>query len=181
MIFALLRVSSSVMSRPLGSGADGRVDALIAAAATEIAGHGAGDLGVCRRRLLGEKGRGLHDLPGLAVAALRHADIAPGDLDDVLALGMQTLDRDDRLSRRLRHLHHARAHGLALEMHRAGPAQADAAPELGAGHPGMIAQIPKERHRRVAVVAALLPIYFQACHLGSSFWPRTRTQDAIMP
>src|SRR5262245_6725531 len=71
---------SSVMSRPLGGGADGRVDTLITAAAAEIAGHRLRDLGIGGRRLARQQRRGLHDLAGLAVAALRHAGVAPGDL-----------------------------------------------------------------------------------------------------
>src|SRR4051794_21621610 len=69
-----------VMSRSLRGGADGRFDALVAAAAAEIAGHRIHDVLVGRSGLRLEQGGGLHDLPGLAVAALRHAEIAPGDL-----------------------------------------------------------------------------------------------------
>src|SRR5688500_11966901 len=88
----LLCVLSSVMSRSPGSGANGRVDALITAAAAEIAGHGFADFRIGRRGFLGEKGRRLHDLPGLAVAALRHAIVTPGNLHRMLALGMQAFD-----------------------------------------------------------------------------------------
>ena len=49
---------------------DGRADALIGAAAADVAGHRRVDLGVGRMRLLGEERRRLHDLPDLAVAAL---------------------------------------------------------------------------------------------------------------
>src|SRR5581483_4676511 len=88
----LLCVPSSVMSRSPGSGANGRVDALIAAAAAEVAGHGAGDLRVGGRRLLRQKRGGVHDLPRLAVAALRHADVAPGNLHGMLVGRVQALD-----------------------------------------------------------------------------------------
>ena len=71
---------------PLGGGANCRVNALIAAAAAQIARHGGIDLGVGGRRGFGKQGRGVHDLAGLAVAALRHADIAPRHLHGVTAL-----------------------------------------------------------------------------------------------
>src|SRR5258708_8549836 len=69
-----------VMSRPLRGGTNRRLNALITAAATEIAFHGALDLVVARRRLRRQQRRRLHDLPGLAVAALRHAERAPRNL-----------------------------------------------------------------------------------------------------
>src|SRR5438105_11390346 len=69
-----------VMSRSRGSQADSCLDALITAASTDVAGHGGVDLvgrGVGR---LCQKRRRLHDLPGLAVAALRHVYRPPGAL-----------------------------------------------------------------------------------------------------
>src|SRR5688500_11573870 len=85
----------SFMSRSPGCGADGRVNALVAAATAEIARHRVGDLLVGRRGLLLEQCRGLHDLAGLAVAALRHADIAPGHLHGMIAVRIEALDGDD--------------------------------------------------------------------------------------
>src|SRR3954469_10732043 len=81
-----------VMSRSLRGGADGRFDALVAAAAAEVAGHRVHDVLVGRSGLRLEQGGGLHDLPGLAVAALRHAEIAPRDLNRMLALRVEAFD-----------------------------------------------------------------------------------------
>src|SRR5262249_31534003 len=159
LIANLRWVLSSVRSGPLGSGANGRVDALIATAATEIAGHAGGNLIVGRRRLLRQQRRRLHDLPSLTIAALRHADLAPGNLDPMLVLGMQALDGGNGLAGNFRHLHHARAGRRAINVHGAGAAQANPAPELGAGHGQFITQVPQERHRRVTVVGALLSIH----------------------
>src|ERR1700739_1734493 len=86
------------MSRPLRSRADRGVDALIAAAAADVAKHGVVDLRVCRCGGFREQGRGLHNLAALAVTALRDADIAPGDLDSVLAGRMEAFDRGDGLA-----------------------------------------------------------------------------------
>ena len=97
-----------------------------------IAGHGLDDFGVRGRAVLCEQRRRLHDLPGLAKAALRNADLAPCLLHRVLAVGAQTLDRRDRSCRRLRERRLAGAHGDAVDMNGAGAADAGAASELGA-------------------------------------------------
>src|ERR1043165_4687011 len=86
------------MSRSLRGGAHGRMNALVTAAAAQVAGHGVGDVLVGRRGLLLEQRRGLHDLPARAVAALRHAELAPGDLHRMLALRVEPLDGDDGLA-----------------------------------------------------------------------------------
>ena len=57
---------------PCGRALDRAVDALIGAAAADVAGHGGVDLRVGRLRRLGEERRRRHDLARLAVAALRH-------------------------------------------------------------------------------------------------------------
>src|SRR5687767_5712222 len=59
----------------------GRMDALVAAAAADVPGHGLGDLlvgGVLGR---GQERRGMHDLATLAEAALRDVVVAPSPLD----------------------------------------------------------------------------------------------------
>src|SRR5262245_5253098 len=129
---SLVWMLSSVISCPLRGGAHGRVDTLIAAAATDVARHGLVDLGIGRARRLGEERRRLHDLLGLAVAALGHAILPPGDLHGVIALGAQALDGDDRLAGQLRHRRHAGAHGRAVDMHGAVAAKRGATSEFGA-------------------------------------------------
>ena len=56
---------------------DGTDDARVGGAATEIAGHAVDDLLLGRIRILRKQRRGLHDLAGLAVAALRHLVLDP--------------------------------------------------------------------------------------------------------
>ena len=70
-------------------------DPLVAAAAADIARHRFADLVVGRFWVFDEECGGLHDLAGLAKAALRDIDLAPGFLDGVIAGGMKALDRGD--------------------------------------------------------------------------------------
>ena len=65
---------------------DGRADALVGAAAADVAGHRGVDVGVGGLRLRGEQRRGRHDLAGLAVAALRHVELDPGLLHRMAAV-----------------------------------------------------------------------------------------------
>src|SRR3954454_19656243 len=112
-----------VMSGSLRGGTDGLRDALVAAAAAEIAGHRIGNVFIRRCGLLLEQGRALHDLAGLPVAALRHAEIAPRDLDRVCTLRVEPFNGHDVLARDIGHRNAAGAYGLAVEMHRAGAAK----------------------------------------------------------
>src|SRR5260370_41226818 len=64
-------ICAALMSRSLRGAMDGGADALVRAAATDV-GHGRVDIGVRGMGVLREQGRGGHDLPRLAVAALRH-------------------------------------------------------------------------------------------------------------
>jgi hypothetical protein len=50
----------------------------------------------------------------------------------------------------------------------AAAAQRGAAAELGAGEAQLVAQIPQQRHRRIAVVCPFLSIDLQGCHSVSS-------------
>jgi hypothetical protein len=73
----------------------------------------------------------LHDLPGLAVAALRHLLGNPGLLQRMVALGGKAFNGGDLLADRIAGRRLAGAHGLAVDMDRAGTAQTSAATELG--------------------------------------------------
>src|SRR2546426_9393323 len=75
-------ICAALMSRSLGGAMDGGADALVGAAATD-AGHRRVDVGVRRVRILCEQRRGGHDLPRLAVAALRHVFLDPRALHRV--------------------------------------------------------------------------------------------------
>src|SRR5438093_1225750 len=88
----------SFMSRLLPSGRHVHrlPDALIRAAAADV-GHGVVDVVIGRFWLSLEESRRRHDLPGLAVTALRHVERRPSFLDGVRAGGRQAFDGDDPL------------------------------------------------------------------------------------
>src|SRR5262249_5432397 len=120
-------------------------DALIGAAAADV-GHGVVDILIGRLRLLLQERRRGHDLPGLAVTALRDVERRPRLLDGVRARGRETLDGDDPIRR----LHaadgkDAGAHDLVVDVHRAGAALRDAAAILRAGQADLLADDPQER------------------------------------
>jgi hypothetical protein len=66
-----------------GRSVDGGADAGIGPAAAQVARHRGVDILVGRARVAGQKVGGLHDLAGLAVAALRHLVVDPGRLNGV--------------------------------------------------------------------------------------------------
>jgi hypothetical protein len=58
-------------------------DTQVSAAPAQVAVHGGVDLFVCRLWMFGKQGRCGHDLPGLAIAALRHVNVEPRSLQRV--------------------------------------------------------------------------------------------------
>ena len=143
---------------------DGRADALIRAAPADVAGHRLVDLGVGRARLLGEERRRLHDLAGLAVAALRDVGRDPRALHRMALAGAEALDRDDLASGERAHRRLARADGLAVHVHGAGAAEAAAAAVLRAGQAQLVAQVPEQGHVGVAVERPARPVDREGGH-----------------
>src|ERR1700734_230963 len=142
----------------LGGPLDGAEDARIGAAAADIAVHVADDV-VAARILIGRKQRrGLHDLPGLAIAALRHLQVEPGLLQRMVAIGRQALDGGDAFARHHGDRRLARAHRLAVEMHRAGAAHAGAAAVFRAGELEVFPDHPQQRCFRTGIHTCRLVI-----------------------
>ena len=117
--------------------------------------------------LVRKQARGLHDLPRLAVAALGRIDRAPGRLQRVFARRVQPLDGDNGRAVERAHARLAGAHRAAADVHGAGAALGDAAAVLGAGERELVAQVPEERHRGVAVERTPCAVDCQ-CHGNSS-------------
>src|SRR5215831_2571961 len=145
MSFSIMVMASALPRCAL----DGRDDAVIGAAAAEIAVHVCDDLGAARLRVEPEQFGGLHDLAGLAVAALRHLFGDPRLLQRVRRVGRKALDGDDPLAVHGGRFGLAGAHGLAVHMHRTGAAQAGAAAVFGARQGEMVADDPQKRRRRL--------------------------------
>jgi hypothetical protein len=143
---------------------DGGANALIGAAAANVAKHGVVDVGVRGMRRLLQKRRGLHDLAGLTIAALRHVQRAPSLLKRMIAFSVEALDGGDRLAVGVADRRLARSDGFAVEMDGAGAACRDPATEFCAGKAEVIAKVPEQRHRRVAVECLRLPVDVQSEH-----------------
>ena len=127
-----------------GCGLDRVADARVGHAAAEVARHHRVDVRVGRvGKVLQQHGR-LHDLSGLAVAALRHLQLAPGLLHRMVAGGIQALDRGDLGALDGADWGDAGPRRAASDMNRAGAAHADAAAELGALKSDLVAKEPEQ-------------------------------------
>src|SRR5271166_926368 len=134
------------MSRSCSGRLDGGGDALVAAAAADVAAHHAVDL-VLRRVLVGREQRcGLHDLSRLAIAALRNIQGAPRLLHRMITVGVEPLDRGYGSAGDIPDGGYAGAGGFAVDMDRASAAQGDPAAVFRAGETELVPQIPEQWH-----------------------------------
>ena len=122
---------------------DGVFDALVAAAPADVPGHGFADLVVRRFGILDQQRRCLHDLAGLAKAALRHVELPPGYLHGMITIWMKAFDSGDLAAADIGHGGDAGAHRLLVDHDGAGTAESLTAAELGARQADLIADKPK--------------------------------------
>ncbi len=115
-----------------------------------------------------QQGRRGHDLARLAVAALGHVLGRPGLLHRVAAVGRQALDGGDLFPDRVLHRQDAGARRHPVDLHRAGAALGDAAAELGAGQPDLVAQDPEQRRVGLDVEVVAPSIDGEGDHAGAS-------------
>jgi hypothetical protein len=148
---------------------DGSTDARISAAAADIAGHGRINIAVAWIGIACQQARGGHDLPRLAIAALRHLQIDPGLLNGFARGGVADgLDRCDRRRPDAIHSGEAGARWLPVKMHSARTALADAAAEFGAGYTKDVAQDPKQGNIAIDIHNPVLAVDFDLVgHLGN--------------
>jgi hypothetical protein len=152
-----------------GGEPNGFVDALIAAAAADVAGHFFDDLFAARRSVLTEQGRCLHDLTGLTETALRHAQFAPRLLHWMIAVRAQAFDGRDGFSFRLRDGRLARPDRDTVDVDRAGAADAGTAAELRSSEIELVSQEPEKRHIGIAAKLAAFAIHLDRWHDMISF------------
>src|SRR5260370_4680743 len=130
---------------------DGFANALVGAASADVAAHEIIDIGIRWIGFLGQQRHGGHDLPGLAIAALRDIFGDPSLLDGMAAVGGQAFDGGDFLSRHLGDGGLARTRRFAVDVHGTRAAQARTAPKFLPGLVERVAKHPEQRHLRADV------------------------------
>src|SRR5438128_7121396 len=132
-----------VMSHLLRRAMDRLANPLVGAAPADV-GHRLIDLGVGGAPVHGQERRGGHDLPGLAVAALRHVLRDPRALHRVIAGLRQAFDGGDVPGAHGGHRGHTRPASFTVQQHGAGAALRDSTAELGAGELQRVAKHPEQ-------------------------------------
>src|SRR5467141_660611 len=156
-------VSSGLLDH-VGSHVHAGADALVGAAAADV-GHRRVDIGVARLRVFPEQRGGRHDLPRLAVAALRYVERRPGPLHGMGAGRGEPFDRDDPVAGlEVADQNGARAPHLAVDVHGTGAALRDSAAVLRSGQAHLLADDPQERRPVLRLHVAYLAVDIEFCH-----------------
>src|SRR3954469_19635163 len=103
---------------------------LVCSATADVARHRGLDLIVCGFRFLLQQRCCVHDLPALAVAALRHLHLLPGLLDRVVATLAEPLDGRDLLPYGSADGCDTASGGFAIDVDGTGATKAESATEL---------------------------------------------------
>src|SRR5438034_2415666 len=154
------RSMSGLLRRALNRGDD----AVIRAAAADVAVHVRDDLLARGLGIRREQLRRLHDLARLAVTALRHLLGDPGLLQRMRGVGREALDRRHLRAFHGSELRGAGAHRLAVDMHRARAAECRAAAELGTGELELIADHPQQRRAVLRLRGDRLAVEIECDH-----------------
>ena len=108
---------------------------------------------------------GAHHHAGDAVAALRRLLVDEGTLHQARRVGRaQSLDGADLPARQRGDRHQAGEHGMAVQLHGAGSALAQAAAELGAVQPEIVAQHIQQRRGGIGVHRVVVTVHGQGDH-----------------
>ena len=124
---------------------DSFANAIIGSAATDVSGHGLGNLIVGWVGSFSQERGSSHDLADLAIAALRHLFGDPRLLEGGKPVAGKAFDGSDALAAGLRDRHGAGTGGVAFNVDGTGATEPGAASELGSGHLQRIAQNPEQR------------------------------------
>src|SRR5439155_17082754 len=114
---------------------DRRTNALVGSTAADISGHRFIDLLIGGLLLAVQQSHGLHDLPGLAIAALRHVHLHPRLLNQMQSLITETFDRCDLCAGQLPHGDDAGTNHLTVLVNGTGATKRYAATEFGSCEP----------------------------------------------
>jgi hypothetical protein len=143
---------------------DGVFDALVGTAAADIARHRFTDLVARRFWILDQQRSCLHDLTGLAIAALRDVEAAPSLLNRMIARRMEPFDRRDLPADHVGNRGDTGAYGILVDKDGASAAESLAAAKLGARQSHLITQKPKQGKIGIAIPALFLAINLQLDH-----------------
>ena len=124
---------------------DAGADAGVRRATAEVARHRAIDIRIGWLGRFGQECRRAHDLPALAITALRHIEVAPRLLErGELAVLREPFNRRHFRSADFGNRRAARPLGDTINMHRARATFANAAAVFGADEANRVAQNPEE-------------------------------------
>src|SRR6266516_3940993 len=113
---------------------------------------------VGRARVLSQQCRGRHDLSWLTIPALRHIASTPGYLHRMLRVWRESFYSRDIFPGHLAYRLHARAHRLAIHVHRTRPAQRNSTPVLRSGQTNRVPDHPQQRCLWLHVYGVHLPL-----------------------
>lgn len=130
---------------------DAFADAMVGAAATNVAGHGIVYVLVGGVGVVAQQYGGRHDLAGVAVAALGYVNFLPGLLERVAVIGREPLNGYHLLAFCAAQRGDAGAYSFTVEVHYTGAALGHAAAVLGAGEPDEVPNGPQKRHIGVGI------------------------------
>jgi hypothetical protein len=119
------------------------LDALVTAAAADIARHRRAYLIVRRFRIFDQQRGRLHDLADLAKAALRDIELSPGLLNSVITRRVKTFDGRDLATDHVGNRRDAGARRLLVDDHGTGAAKRLAAAVFRTRQSGFIAEEPE--------------------------------------
>src|SRR5215472_137642 len=124
-------------------------NAVVRSAATDIPRQSVINLAVAGVRIGRKEHRRSHDLPGLAIAALRHLLHQPRLLDRMTAVFGKPFNRRDTLSGRTRNQDLTRADRIPLQNYSASAALADSTSVFRASKIEVVAKSPQQRRRGI--------------------------------
>src|SRR5580698_7733189 len=136
-------------------------DPEVGPAPADVSRHCIVNLSIAWRGVLGEQSGSRHNLPRLAISALRNLLRDPGLLHGMQTTLPEPLNRHNLLAGGTRNVGKARAHSLSVEMNCAGAAHANSAAVLGSCELQQVPKNPQQRHLAVSFKSVQLPVDFE--------------------